>query len=164
MSTQCTNYMDGCALWIHGVHTVSSKDRLTIASTKEHQKYWQRTLYYVLPECFREHWCQMLYWLVVTRLCNTHSLVECSHVKTMLGQREALEEIIVPIGLPSYSICCSIRIAFRAFQGLLDTKLPQLLHAASFVSRILGSLLANKHRTCDPIQHIWLGGSHVIQF
>ena len=30
--------------------------------------------------------CQMLYWLVVTRLCNTRSLVECSHVKTMLGQ------------------------------------------------------------------------------
>ena len=29
-------------------------------------------------------------WLVVTRLCNTRSLVECSHVKTMLGQQEAL--------------------------------------------------------------------------
>ena len=37
--------------------------------------------------------CQMLYRLVVTitRLCNTHSLVECSHVKTMLRQSEALE-------------------------------------------------------------------------
>ena len=45
----------------------------------------------VLPECHGERWCQMLYWLVVTKLCNTRSLVECSHVKTMLGQREALE-------------------------------------------------------------------------
>ena len=45
----------------------------------------------VLPECHGERWCQMLYWLVVTRLCNTYSLVECSHVKAMLGQREALE-------------------------------------------------------------------------
>ena len=45
----------------------------------------------VLPECHGDRWCQMLYWLVVTRLCNTCSLVECSHVKTMLGQREALE-------------------------------------------------------------------------
>ena len=46
---------------------------------------------YVLLECHGERWCQMLYWLVVTRLCNTRSLVECSHVRTMLGQREALE-------------------------------------------------------------------------
>ena len=25
----------------------------------------------VLPECHGERWCQMLYWLAVTRLCNT---------------------------------------------------------------------------------------------
>ena len=33
----------------------------------------------VLPEYHGECWCQMLYWLVVTRLCNTHSLVECKN-------------------------------------------------------------------------------------
>ena len=29
--------------------------------------------------------------ILVNGYGNTHSLVECSHVKTMLGQREALE-------------------------------------------------------------------------
>ena len=75
----------------------------------------------VLPEYHGERWFQMLCWLVVTRLCNTHSLVECSHVKTMLGQREALELIIVPTGLPSCSICCSICIPLRSLRHKTPT-------------------------------------------
>ena len=43
--------------------------------------------------CHGECMCRMPYWLVVTRLCYTHSLVECSHVKAMLGQQEALDRI-----------------------------------------------------------------------
>ena len=77
-------YMDGCASWIHGVHAVSSKHRLTIASLQKSIKNTDKGLFTknnVLLECHGESWCQMLYWLVVTRLCNTRSVVECSHVK-----------------------------------------------------------------------------------
>ena len=71
-----------------------SKHPLTIASVQKSTNSTDKglpTKNNVLPECHGERWCQMLYWLVVTRLCNTHSLVERSHVKTMLGQQEALE-------------------------------------------------------------------------
>ena len=33
----------------------------------------------VLPERDGKRWCQLLYWLVVTRLCNAHNLVECKY-------------------------------------------------------------------------------------
>ena len=127
MSAQCTNYMDGCASWIHGVHALSSKHPLTIASVLKSIKSTDKGLFTknnVLLECCGEHWCQMLYWLVVTRQCNTLSLVECSHLKTMLGQQEALEWIIVPIGLPSCSICCSSCIPFQSFSRSLRHKIP----------------------------------------
>ena len=70
MSAQCTNYMDEYASWIHGVHTVSSKHQQAEKSIKGTDKglFAKNN---ALPECDREHWCQMLYWLVVTRLCNT---------------------------------------------------------------------------------------------
>ena len=32
-----------------------------------------------MPECHGERWCQILYWLVVTRLCYTYSLVMCKN-------------------------------------------------------------------------------------
>ena len=73
---------------------MSSKHPLTIASVLKSIKNIDKGLFTknnVLLECRGERWCQMLYWLVVTRQCNTRSLVECSHVKTMLGQQEALE-------------------------------------------------------------------------
>ena len=81
-----------CASWIHGVQAVSSKHPVTIANVQKSIKLLF-TKHNVLPECHGECWCQLLYWLMVTRLCKffTRSLVECSHVKTMLGQQEALE-------------------------------------------------------------------------
>ena len=33
----------------------------------------------LLLECDGKCWCQMLYWLVVTRPCITHSIVECKN-------------------------------------------------------------------------------------
>ena len=69
-----------------------------------------------------------LYWLVVTRLFNAHSLVECSHVKTIYVLSAK------GLGIDYSAKWRSICTPFKVFQGLLGTKLPWLLHMASFVS------------------------------
>ena len=62
-----------CIMYSWCVHAVSSKHPLTIASVQKSVKNTDKGLFTknnVLPECHRERWCQMLYWLVVTRLWN----------------------------------------------------------------------------------------------
>ena len=76
MSAQCTNYMDGCIPWVYG----------ELKAPSDYSKYAKSikvlTKTSSLHKSLRhgEHWCEILYWLVVTRLI-IHSLVECSQCK-----------------------------------------------------------------------------------
>ena len=89
MSAQCINYTDECASCIYGVHAVSSKHPLTLT----HQPTLQ---YNITRHNGRKlHDVKMTYpkerYMKNTPIISVVLLNVANDVKTMLGQREALE-------------------------------------------------------------------------
>ena len=92
----------------------------------------------------------MLYWLVVTRLCNTCCrIVECSNV---VSQRpwNRLQCQLVYQAAPSAVVYTYLSRFFKVSQAQNSYSCYM---QRPLVSRILGNLSA-KHQKCDPIQHM----------